>query len=292
MIVDSPRIFGRKGRFFTMKSKVLKRRRKSSRKRIVNNPLIVVVALILIPAVFFGAYYLLNTLLVESRFVVEDIVIEGNEFVPTRMILMAASAEEGDNLFKFDIYGAKKRIEEIPQIFSASVQRKLPDTIVISVIERKARAQIKSRNSERSVCIDSEGVLLPAWASRGHAHITSIEGIELDKVESGTVCDHNLVVSALEVLKLYDNSKLNEQVTLETIRVDGDGEMCITARENVPPRQRLFTVYLGNEELPQRMAYLITILEHEMGPSARHDLEINLTYDRPLSVRANNGHGP
>ena len=29
MIVESPRIFGRKGKFFTLKSKVLKRRKKS-----------------------------------------------------------------------------------------------------------------------------------------------------------------------------------------------------------------------------------------------------------------------
>ncbi len=291
MIVDSPRIFGRKGKFFTLKSKVLKRRKKSPRLRITNSPLIVVVVLVVIPAAFFGGRYLVNVLLIESRFMVKEIVVEGNRFVPAGMILKAAEVQKGDNLFGIDIYKAKKRIEAIPQISSAGISRKLPDTVVIKVNERKVRAAIRSRESRITVCVDSEGVLLPAWGSNGIAEITYIDGIDLNKTKPGKVCDNKHVLAALDIIRLYEYSKLEEQVTLEAIRVDEDGQIHLSAREKAAPQRRLFTIHLGKKDYPQRMAYLIQILEHEIQAAARHDLDINLTYDRPVSSPVGGGWG-
>ncbi len=287
MIVNSPRIFGKKGKFFTFKSKVLKRRKYSLHRGLKNSPLVVVVVLILIPAVLFGAYYLLNSLLIKSRFVMEEIIVEGNRIVPTEMILKAAKVQNGDNLFRLNIYKAKQRIEQIPQVLSASVQRKLPDTIIIQVVERKARAVIKSGSS---VCIDSEGMLLPESASGGIDDITRINGIKLKNTKSGSICDNKDVLTALNILRLHDCSKLREQVTIEAVYVNEDGEFRLSAREKGPMR-RLFTVYLGKEEFPQRMANLIVILERELKLSGRQDRTIYLTYDRPPAASSSSRQG-
>jgi cell division septal protein FtsQ len=291
MIVDSPRIFGRKGKFFTLKSKVLKRRKKSSRQRMTNSPLIVVVVLVLIPAAFFGGRYLVNVLLIESRFMVKKILVEGNRFVPSEMILKAAEVRKEDNLFAIDIYEAKRRIEAIPQISSAGISRRLPDTVVIKVDERRVRAAIRSGESGIAACVDSEGVMLPAWGSNGLTDVIYIDGVELHSAKPGGLCNNKHVMAALDVIRLYECSKLEEQVILDTISVDKDGQIHLSAREKDAPQQRLFTIHLGKKDYPQRMAYLIKILECEIKPAARHNLDINLTYDRPVSSSAGIGRG-
>lgn len=104
---------------------------KPRRQRSISAPLlfvIVEVALIFVMSVFFR---------------VEDIEVNGNSHYTDNEIIRAIDIEEGDNLFFFDRFGALSRVfAKLPYIEEVSVERKLPNKVIIDVTESTALAYI------------------------------------------------------------------------------------------------------------------------------------------------------
>lgn len=107
--------------------KVRRRRRFSS----VSAPLmfvVVIVAIIFVMSVFFR---------------VADIQVNGNSHYTDEEIIRAIDIEEGDNLFFFDRFASLSRVfAKLPYIEEVSVERHLPDSVVIDVTESKALAYL------------------------------------------------------------------------------------------------------------------------------------------------------
>lgn len=89
---------------------------------------------------------------------VNEINVRGRESTPPQDLLTAVGVGRGDPILFFDADAARRRIEQIAWVHSASVQRILPDTIVISIQERRpfARWQIDGR----TVLVDRNGKVL------------------------------------------------------------------------------------------------------------------------------------
>ena len=281
MIVNSPRIFGNKDKFFTMKTKVSKRRRKGSDGH-RNGPLTIVVILILIPAVVFGGYKLFNLLLVRSSFAIEKVIVEGNSFVGSEVIIQAAGAREGTKLFALDLDKAKANVENLPQIASANIRRTLPGTITINVTERTARAIIRTQDP---LAVDCNGVLLPLQATGGLDDTTSIYGVQIGGLTPGTICGDDKIETALMVLRLHDASQLSNLVNIEAVAFASNGDMTVSAREKNNPKRRLFSVKMGSNRnlYPQMLADLIPIIDHEVRQNTIYDKTIDMTLQRPVS---------
>lgn len=94
-------------------------------------------------------------------FKVQDVVVSGNERYREEEVVQASGIEKEDNLFLLNKYKAAQTIfEQLPYVEEASINRKLPDTIVITVRECTAAAGIKT---EEGVWLISEsGKLLEA----------------------------------------------------------------------------------------------------------------------------------
>ena len=89
---------------------------------------IVIVAMIFVMSVFFR---------------VSDIQVDGNIHYTDEEIIRAIDIEEGDNLFFFDRFSALSRVfAKLPYIEEVSVERKLPNKVIISVTESQALAYI------------------------------------------------------------------------------------------------------------------------------------------------------
>ncbi len=90
---------------------------------------IVVVAAIFVMSVFFR---------------VSDIRVEGNTHYTDEEIIRAVDIEEGDNLFFFDRFAAIGRaFSKLPYIEQVSVERSLPNKVVITVEESTAMAYLE-----------------------------------------------------------------------------------------------------------------------------------------------------
>jgi len=89
-------------------------------------------------------------------FVVEDVLVVGRNQTSRDELLKAVRLARGAPILAFDLEQARKRVEELAWVRSASVERMLPDTVLLSVVERKplalwqtqGRFQLIDRNGE------------------------------------------------------------------------------------------------------------------------------------------------
>ena len=97
----------------------------------VSGPLmffLVIVAVIFVMSVFFR---------------VSDIQVRGNTHYTDEEIIRAIDIEEGDNLFFFDRFAALSRVfAKLPYIDEVTVERSLPNRVIITVSESEALAYI------------------------------------------------------------------------------------------------------------------------------------------------------
>ena len=99
--------------------------------------LVVIMAVIFVMSVFFR---------------VTDIQVEGNEHYTDQEIIKAVVIEEGDNLFFFDRIAATSRVfAKLPYIEEVSVERQLPNKVIISVQECKALAYLQVGDEEWAI---------------------------------------------------------------------------------------------------------------------------------------------
>ncbi len=96
--------------------------------------------------------------LANSGFSVENILVEGRVNSDPDILLALINIEKGDPIFSFQPNEAKNQIEKIGWIKSARVERRLPDTIYISIVERKPLALW--RNKDALYLIDNDGEVI------------------------------------------------------------------------------------------------------------------------------------
>lgn len=81
-------------------------------------------------------HYALST----PRFAIDTVDVRGARRLTTRTVMEAAGIERGHNIFALDAVGAERRLVEIPWVEKAHIERKLPGTLVVELVEREAVA--------------------------------------------------------------------------------------------------------------------------------------------------------
>jgi len=93
-----------------------------------------------------------------AGFSVDNILVEGRHHSDADVLRALINIERGDPIFAFDPADAKEMIERIAWVREAHVERRLPDTIYIGLIEREPMALWQNKGKIR--VIDSEGITL------------------------------------------------------------------------------------------------------------------------------------
>lgn len=86
---------------------------------------------------------------------VQEVVIEGREKTPEGMLRAALGVSRGDKLLGFSLEAARSRIEALAWVQSATVERRLPGTVVVTLLERRPFAVWQ--NTGKFVLIDRKG---------------------------------------------------------------------------------------------------------------------------------------
>ncbi len=89
---------------------------------------------------------------------VANVEVEGRQRASREVILSALEVERGMPILSFDPAEAKRRLERVPWVRSASVERRLPDTIRIRIAEREPLALWQRQG--KLVLIDRDGVVV------------------------------------------------------------------------------------------------------------------------------------
>lgn len=93
-----------------------------------------------------------------AGFRVEDVEVVGRSQTDPKYLLAAAGLNRGYPILAFSPEAARARIESLPWVASAAVERHLPDTVSITIVERKPIALWQ--HNEKISLIDSAGVNL------------------------------------------------------------------------------------------------------------------------------------
>ena len=176
-----------------------------ARRRAFSGPLmfvVVVLAAIFVMSVFFR---------------VEDIQVVGNTHYTAEEIIRAVDIEEGDNLFFFDRFAAVGRaFSKLPYIEAVTVERTLPNKVVITVEETTALAYLQL--GEEKWTLDHNCKVLGKAAEGEEASLLPVVGMhpgtlmigETMQTESG---DTEIVEYLAEVLDQIEARGMTPYVT-------------------------------------------------------------------------------
>jgi len=105
-----------------------------------------------------GADEAVIALSAKSGFRVQNVEVVGRSQTEPKALLAAAGLSRGDPILAFSPTEARRRIENLPWVESAAVERRLPDTVAITIVERKPIALWQ--HNEKISLIDAAGTVL------------------------------------------------------------------------------------------------------------------------------------
>lgn len=94
----------------------------------------------------------------QAGFKVKNVLVEQRQYTDADVLLALVNVREGDPLFSFNPSEAKTQIEKIGWVKSAHIERRLPDTIYIRLIERKPVALW--HHDDTLSLVDRDGVVI------------------------------------------------------------------------------------------------------------------------------------
>ena len=105
---------------------------------------------------------------------VDEVFVEGRRRTRPERLLAAVDVMRGDPILGFDPQGARARIEALPWVSKATVERRLPSVVFVRIEERTAIALWQEGGAV--AVIDEAGVAIPGARPQDFAGLTLVVG--------------------------------------------------------------------------------------------------------------------
>jgi len=163
-----------------------------------------------------STYEIIFYLRTAPRFEVQKLSVSGTKRVPENQVIAKAGFQIGTNVFRVDLDEIRKSVEDLDWVRYASVQRVLPDEIIITVIEREPIGLTRIKGEIYQ--FDAEGKILDPDPSSGQSFPI------LDGLRAG---DRN---GNLRKVETYRNV-LEElgQISLSEVHINDSGEVTVVS---------------------------------------------------------------
>ncbi len=162
---------------------------------------------------------------VDAGFAVEDVLVQGRQRTARGEVLTALQVERGVAILAFDPRIAKERLEALPWVLRAEVERRLPRLVYVRLVEREPLA-IWQLDGKLAV-IDQTGAVIAKAEVEEFAHLPLVVG-------------QDAPLYARDFLQiLVSEPKLNERVVAAVrvgarrwnVRLDGGIDVQLPAAE-------------------------------------------------------------
>lgn len=187
-------------------------------------------------AVVRGGKVLLDVWVYDNpSFAIQEIDVQTDGVVATDQLRRWAGVKPGQNLLALDLARVKRDLEMVPVVQSASVERLLPHTLRLRVLEREPLAQIilpKPRPGGGATLavfyVDKDGCVMSPLDPRHRAasapadsaeQLPQLTGVNPNEVQAGRRIDTPQVRAALDLVAAFERSPLTGLVELKTIDV-------------------------------------------------------------------------
>lgn len=234
------------------KNKINKQREIEKRKRKNNKNKLIAILIIIILACI-GTY-----LFTSPTFTINKIVVNGNSQLSKEKVIQMSEIKTGDNIFKQIGIVTKVKLKQHGYIEDATISKKYPDTVEITITERKRQYQIKTENVH--ILYDEPRIF--------------IRKNQMKKIDVPTIIGMEVTENDVEKQKRLDENDLDKMENVLQIK-----EQCkrIGIADKITEIQvkNEYILILGNEQitinlgdatnLKSRIDYVAALLKQEVG---------------------------
>ena len=237
---------------------------------------------------FFALLLLAMTLVVganawKSSLIVKKILVSGNRVVETNEILQLSHVKPGAKIYDLDLMVIQRDIESHYFLREVVVERDLPSTLKISVVERTPVAVI---NVPDLPYLDADGVVLPHSISREIFDLPMVSNLPADlKISVGKTLQNPDITEALNILSTAKMVNKELYYLISEIRLrDGGDVVLYTAEGGIP-------VLFGRGDSPDKLVRLETFWNEVVRERGTAALQyIDLRFEDQIVVRWNDNH--
>jgi hypothetical protein len=210
----------------------------------------------------FGINFVLSHVLYSNpRYNLARIEIEPRGHFGERTIRQAAGLEMGQNLWTLDLRQITRDVEKLPYVSKATIERRFPDTISISITERVPVVKIVGLNvdlgTRETFYLDRDGVVLKPRPDEVTPLLPEILGLtNVDaELEPGAKLDQTRLASAMEILDAIEHTKLHTSIDIQTIDLSNPLSITMITTRNMTITFRLDCIDQQLVRLQQAAAY-------------------------------------
>lgn len=207
---------------------------------------------------------------------IENIMVNGNKHINTAEILSLASIEKGVFMLDLKIADISRKLHNIPWVEKVSIRRKIPNTVLITVYERKPIAFV---NLGPVYLTDRSGFLWPLKPNT-YWNLPVVSGLK-DTVAEGTT--RRLTTEGLLRMNSFfeEVHKVDNSIPPGIAQVDFSKKDIVRIRlESIPTQVALNSAALG-----ESLNNLCEILKTVEGTDEKAPGHINLCYSNIAFVR-------
>lgn len=244
--------------------------------------------LLIVAALAWGAYAgargLYRVLLTNNpRFALRTIDARSDGRLTPAQIIEYAGLNGAQRLFGVNLRQVWSDLQAIPSVKSATVRRRLPDTLEVRVMERTPIAQIVMAGADYADAADREGVLMgPRFAT---PLLPIIEGVNEPGLKPGRRLQSPAALAALAAIEFCETSRLRQHVRIQRIAIAPDGRLELTLENG---DRAVLPEELDRDALRTKLRNLATIqktIRDQRLPRGPGPLTIDLTTDEVFPVR-------
>lgn len=204
-------------------------------------------------------------IMTSPRFAVTDVQVVGADHRPPDAIAAESGIAVGTNVFALDLDGARASILADPWIAEVSLARRLPGTILVQVVERKAAALLAMGDTFLAT---AEGEPFKKLEAGDPVELPLVTGLKADGFSTDRDGAMRTVRRAIDLAAEYDRGPLARKAPLEEVHVEADGAFTIVVGHSAtqlvlggPPfRRKLEQAARVVAELEKRGAKAETIM--------------------------------
>lgn len=216
----------------------------------------------------------------KSSLAVTKIVVAGNRVVDTNEILQLAHVKPGARMYDLDLMVIRKDVVSHHFLKDVVVERDLPSTLRITVIERTPLAML---NNEDMAYLDADGVVLPHSVSQELFDLPLISNVPSGVTLSpGVIVQEHDLIEALDILTTAKLVSKELYHLISEIRLRNGGDLMLYTAEAAVP------VIFGHGDAADKLVRLETFWNTIVRERGTLNLQyIDLRYHDQVVVRWN-----
>ena len=246
-------------------------------------------------AVVFGVYlayrlgdWALDELVYQNKaFALKELDVQTDGVISTDQLRRWAGVRLEENLLALDLARVKRDLELVPVVQFASVERVLPHTLRIRVVEREPVAQINVLRPRPAASpelvtyrVDAAGwVMLPLDPRQRSATASAqtpeqfpfLDGLDATEVQSGRRIESPQAQAALQLIVAFEQSAMAGLVEMKRVVISGPETLLVEADQGAQ-------ITFGLTDLDQQLRrwYAIADTSHRVGKAiATLDLAVS-----------------